>query len=115
MRERLDMLRIILETRRGSMKNDIAIETSRNIVLGETYEKSWEVSISCDNLICNIAGKAPNPAVVIQIKDKAMQRWINYGKTEMIEVCTYILKLFKLTVSYLIYEKKKLFPGMFEC
>lgn len=74
------------------MKNDIDIETQRNKVL-ETYEMSqlWEVSIGCDNLYCNVAGKSPNPLVIVQIKDLVTQRWINYGKSEMLEVRTYLI------------------------
>lgn len=92
MQQKLDLLRKLLEIRRGtSAKNDIDIETQRNKVL-ENYEMSelWEVSLGCDNLMCNVAGKSPNPLVIIQVRDQVTQRWINYGKTEMIEVHIHI-------------------------
>lgn len=44
-----------------------------------------ESAISCDNLICDAHGKAPNPSIVVQVRVKN-GGWIKYGRTEVSEV-----------------------------
>lgn len=46
-----------------------------------------ESAISCDNLLCDGHGRAPNPSVVIQVTAQNRAGWIKYSRTEVIEVC----------------------------
>lgn len=46
-----------------------------------------EVSISCDNLLCDGHGRPPNPVVLVHVYLPTENVWIKYAKTEVIEVC----------------------------
>jgi succinate dehydrogenase flavin-adding protein (antitoxin of CptAB toxin-antitoxin module) len=92
MRDKLEQLRTMVESRRGTIvKSDLDMETtlqqeSLTSLLDCNDSDLWETCISCDSLICDVNGKHPSPIVIVQIRDSLSQRWINYGKTEMIEV-----------------------------
>lgn len=45
-----------------------------------------ESAISCDNLLCDGHGRAPNPIVVVQVVAQNRNGWIKYSRTEVIEV-----------------------------
>jgi hypothetical protein len=90
MRDKLEQLRLMVESRRGTtVKSDLDMETLQQESLTSldcNDSDLWETSVSCDNLNCDVNGKSPSPIVIIQIRDSLSQRWINYGKTEMVEV-----------------------------
>lgn len=45
-----------------------------------------EVSISCDNLLCDGHGRPPNPVVLVHVFLPNENVWIKYAKTEVITV-----------------------------
>ena len=57
-------------------------------VLDITEVPICESAISCDNLLCDGHGRAPNPSVVVQVTAQNRTGWIKYSRTEVIEVCS---------------------------
>ena len=53
-----------------------------------------EISLACDNLLCDGHGRPPNPVLVVHVYIPADGVWIKYAKTEVVEVSLllYILK-----------------------
>ncbi|KAK6627289.1 hypothetical protein RUM44_009766 [Polyplax serrata] len=47
-----------------------------------------EVSISCDNLLCDGHGRPPNPVVLVHVFLPIENVWIKYAKTEVITRCS---------------------------
>lgn len=45
-----------------------------------------EVSLSCDNLLCDGHGRPPNPTLVIDVFMPSMKVWVHYARTEIVEV-----------------------------
>lgn len=45
-----------------------------------------EISLSCDNLLCDSHGRAPTAKVVIHTRNSANGQWFKYACTEMAEV-----------------------------
>lgn len=45
-----------------------------------------EVSLACDNLLCDGHGRPPNPTLVIDVYMPTYKFWVQYGRTEIIEV-----------------------------
>ena len=45
-----------------------------------------EISLSCDNLLCDGHGRPPNPVLVIHVYIPTDAVWIKYAKTEVVEV-----------------------------
>lgn len=45
-----------------------------------------EVSLACDNLLCDGHGRPPNPTLVIDIYMTSAKVWVQYACTEVIEV-----------------------------
>lgn len=90
MRDRLEQMKILVETRRGTaVRSDFDMENIQqdSMTSLECNDSDlWETSVSCDSLMFDANGKSPSPIVIVQIRDPLSQRWINYGKTEMIEV-----------------------------
>lgn len=45
-----------------------------------------EVSLACDNLLCDGHGRPPNPTLVIDVYMPTAKVWVQYARTEIIEV-----------------------------
>lgn len=50
-----------------------------------------EVSLTCDNLLCDGHGRPPNPTLTIDVYMPFVKFWVAYGNTEVIEVCSLTL------------------------
>ncbi|KAK4877541.1 hypothetical protein RN001_010047 [Aquatica leii] len=44
-----------------------------------------EISLACDNLLCDGHGRPPNPTLVVDIYMSLAKVWVQYGRTEIIE------------------------------
>ncbi|KAF7283770.1 hypothetical protein GWI33_023017 [Rhynchophorus ferrugineus] len=86
-RAELNALRQCLERKRNC-KPIVELSTWRlqqNHVLDVTEVPLYEISISCDNLLCDGHGRPPNPSMVVDVYMAAQKLWVQYGKTEIIE------------------------------
>jgi len=45
-----------------------------------------EVSLACDNLLCDGHGRPPTPVLEIDVQSKSSKTWIKYARTEVVEV-----------------------------
>lgn len=45
-----------------------------------------EVSLACDNLLCDGHGRPPNPTLVVDVYMASTKVWVQYARTEIIEV-----------------------------
>lgn len=45
-----------------------------------------EISLACDNLLCDGHGRPPNPVLEIDVQVKNSKTWIKYARTEVVEV-----------------------------
>lgn len=50
-----------------------------------------EVSLACDNLLCDGHGRPPNPVLEVDVQLKRSKTWIKYARTEVVEVSIFIL------------------------
>ncbi|OAD59554.1 Type I inositol 3,4-bisphosphate 4-phosphatase [Eufriesea mexicana] len=44
-----------------------------------------EISLACDNLLCDGHGRPPNPVLEIDVQVKGSKTWIKYSRTEVVE------------------------------
>ncbi|XP_006615511.1 inositol polyphosphate-4-phosphatase type I A isoform X2 [Apis dorsata] len=44
-----------------------------------------EISLACDNLLCDGHGRPPNPVLEIDVQVKNSKTWIKYARTEVVE------------------------------
>ncbi|KAL0280261.1 UNVERIFIED_CONTAM: hypothetical protein PYX00_001605 [Menopon gallinae] len=86
MRSRLQSLQEKLELRKGQDPHlDIFMwRLQRGHCIDPSEVPICEVSISCDNLLCDGHGRPPNPVVVVHVFLPAENVWIKYAKTEVI-------------------------------
>ena len=47
-----------------------------------------EVSLACDNLLCDAIGRAPSARIVIEVKNPPEVLWRKLDQTETVEVKT---------------------------
>lgn len=52
-----------------------------------------EISLACDNLLCDGHGRPPNPVLVVHVYNAADAVWIKYARTEVVEVSFIIMEL----------------------
>lgn len=45
-----------------------------------------EISLACDNLLCDGHGRPPTPVLEIDVQSKSSKTWIKYARTEVVEV-----------------------------
>ncbi|ERL87365.1 hypothetical protein D910_04760 [Dendroctonus ponderosae] len=106
-RAELNALRQCIERRRN-LKPNVDLQTWRlqqNHTLGERvlplYQSCkasvvtlpdisevpmYEMAMACDNLLCDGHGRPPNPTLVVDAYMPAQKTWVQYGRTEIIEV-----------------------------
>ena len=53
-----------------------------------------EISLACDNLLCDGHGRPPNPVLEIDVQPTRSKTWIKYAKTEVVEVRDFLFLLF---------------------
>ncbi|XP_054709004.1 inositol polyphosphate-4-phosphatase type I A-like [Uloborus diversus] len=51
----------------------------------QQYEPFMELSLCCDNLMCDGDGHPPNPVVCVSINTHPSVKWIKYAQTEIVE------------------------------
>ncbi|XP_071868710.1 inositol polyphosphate-4-phosphatase type I A isoform X1 [Bombus fervidus] len=44
-----------------------------------------EISLACDNLLCDGHGRPPNPVLEVDVQVKSSKTWIKYARTEVVE------------------------------
>ncbi|XP_034942251.1 inositol polyphosphate-4-phosphatase type I A isoform X2 [Chelonus insularis] len=87
MRSQLLALRERIEASSGH-KNDTDIHMlrlQRGIVTDPAEIPICEISLSCDNLLCDGHGRPPNPVLEIDVQAARSKAWIKYAKTEIVE------------------------------
>lgn len=47
-----------------------------------------EISLACDNLLCDGHGRPPTPVLEIDVQSRSSKTWIKYARTEVVEVMT---------------------------
>ena len=45
-----------------------------------------EISLACDNLLCDSHGRAPNAKLVVHVRNSPNSGWLKYAATEVVEV-----------------------------
>ncbi|KAK7792356.1 hypothetical protein R5R35_009959 [Gryllus longicercus] len=87
MRSQLLALQQRMELRRGQ-DPDLDVHMWR-IRRGHTVDPSelplCEISLACDNLLCDGHGRPPNPVLVVHVYIPMDGVWIKYAKTEVVE------------------------------
>ncbi|XP_044014842.1 inositol polyphosphate-4-phosphatase type I A isoform X2 [Aphidius gifuensis] len=87
MRNQLLSLRERIELSSGH-KNDTDIQMirlQRGIITDPSEIPICEISLSCDNLLCDGHGRPPNPVLEIDVQLTNSKTWIKYARTEVIE------------------------------
>lgn len=56
-----------------------------------------EISLACDNLLCDGHGRPPNPVLVVHVYIATDAVWIKYARTEVVEVSFIIMELYSDT------------------
>lgn len=86
-RAELNALRQCLERRRNH-KPSVDLATWRlqqGHVLDITEVPVCEISLACDNLLCDGHGRPPNPTLGVDVYMPSAKTWVQYGRTEVIE------------------------------
>ncbi|CAG9821777.1 unnamed protein product [Phaedon cochleariae] len=89
-RAELNALRQCIERRRNHKPN-IDLHTWRlqqTHVFDITEVPLCEISLACDNLLCDGHGRPPNPSLVVDVYIPSAKFWVQYGRTEIIERCS---------------------------
>ncbi|XP_030765811.1 inositol polyphosphate-4-phosphatase type I A isoform X2 [Sitophilus oryzae] len=86
-RAELNALRQCIERKRNSKPNvDLATwRLQQNCTLDVNEVPLYEISMSCDNLLCDGHGRPPNPSLAVDIYMPEQKLWVQYGRTEIIE------------------------------
>ncbi|CAG9770961.1 unnamed protein product [Ceutorhynchus assimilis] len=86
-RAELNALRQCIERRRN-LKPNVDLQTWRlqqNHTLDIAELPMYEMSMACDNLLCDGHGRPPNPTLVVDAYMPLQKTWVEYGRTEIIE------------------------------
>nr|XP_015834055.1 PREDICTED: type I inositol 3,4-bisphosphate 4-phosphatase [Tribolium castaneum] len=86
-RAELNALRQCLERRR-THKPSVDLQTWRMQkahVIDISEVPICEISLACDNLLCDGHGCPPNPTLVVDVHMHSAKLWVQYGRTEIIE------------------------------
>nr|XP_033332077.1 inositol polyphosphate-4-phosphatase type I A isoform X2 [Megalopta genalis] len=87
MRSQLLALRQRIEAFSGH-KHDTDIQMlrlQRGILTDPAEIPMCEISLTCDNLLCDGHGRPPNPVLEIDVQPKGSKTWIKYARTEVME------------------------------
>ncbi|XP_076248233.1 inositol polyphosphate-4-phosphatase type I A isoform X2 [Calliopsis andreniformis] len=87
MRSQLLALRQRIEAFSGH-KHDTDIQMlrlQRGISTDPAEIPMCEISLACDNLLCDGHGRPPNPVLEIDVQPKGSKTWIKYARTEVVE------------------------------
>nr|CAH7757510.1 unnamed protein product [Callosobruchus chinensis] len=86
-RAELNALRQCIERRRNHKPN-IDLHTWRlqqNYTFDITEVPLCEISLACDNLLCDGHGRPPNPTLAVDVYMASSKVWVHYGRTEIVE------------------------------
>jgi inositol polyphosphate-4-phosphatase len=86
-RAELNALRQCLDRKRNH-KPSIDLQTWRlqkAHILDIAEVPICEISLACDNLLCDGHGCPPNPSLVVDVYMPTAKLWVQYGRTEIIE------------------------------
>ena len=61
-----------------------------------------ELSVSCDNLLCDALGRAPSARVVLSVGDSSGLRWARLAQTEVAEKSSNPVYLRTIAVRFVI-------------
>ncbi|KAG5883497.1 hypothetical protein JTB14_013927 [Gonioctena quinquepunctata] len=89
-RAEYNALRQCIERRRNHKPN-VDLHTWRlqqTHVFDITEVPLCEISLACDNLLCDGHGRPPNPSLVVDVYMPSTKFWVQYGRTEIIERCS---------------------------
>ncbi|XP_078042507.1 inositol polyphosphate-4-phosphatase type I A isoform X2 [Augochlora pura] len=87
MRSQLLALRQRIEAFSGH-KHDTDIQMlrlQRGILTDPAEIPMCEISLTCDNLLCDGHGRPPNPVLEVDVQPKGSKTWIKYARTEVME------------------------------
>ncbi|XP_014208606.1 type I inositol 3,4-bisphosphate 4-phosphatase isoform X3 [Copidosoma floridanum] len=87
MRSQLLALRQRMEATTGH-KNDTDIHMlrlKRGITTDPAEIPMCEISLACDNLLCDGHGRPPNPVLEVDVQTCHTKTWVKYGRTEVVE------------------------------
>lgn len=88
-------------SRTGHIEEEYCILFSKNIMINYFLKQLFklcmflpdpselplcEISLACDNLLCDGHGRPPNPVLVVHVYIPTDAVWVKYAKTEVIEV-----------------------------
>ncbi|XP_066586693.1 inositol polyphosphate-4-phosphatase type I A isoform X2 [Prorops nasuta] len=87
MRSQLRALLQRIETSSGhKLDTDIhMLRLQRGIVIDPAEIPMCEISLACDNLLCDGHGRPPNPVLEIDVQTKRSKNWIKYARTEVVD------------------------------
>ncbi|XP_035219317.1 uncharacterized protein LOC118192452, partial [Stegodyphus dumicola] len=93
MRSQLSSLKEKLKQLKGLDDNDISqISSKRQRSFTsdasydpQQYEPFMELSICCDNLMCDGDGQPPNPLVIVAVNTHPSVKWQKFAQTEIVE------------------------------
>ncbi|XP_060535966.1 inositol polyphosphate-4-phosphatase type I A isoform X2 [Cylas formicarius] len=86
-RAELNALRQCLERRRCH-KPSVDLHTWRlqhNHAFDVTEVPLYEISLACDNLLCDGHGRPPNPTLLVDVFMAPQKTWVQYGRTEIVD------------------------------
>ena len=87
MRSQLLALRQRIEAFSGhKLDTDIQmLRLQRGISTDPAEIPMCEISLACDNLLCDGHGRPPNPVLEIDVQAKSANTWVKYARTEVVE------------------------------
>ncbi|XP_058799632.1 inositol polyphosphate-4-phosphatase type I A isoform X2 [Phymastichus coffea] len=87
MRSQLLALRQRMETTSGH-KHDTDIQMirlKRGVISDPAEIPMCEISLACDNLLCDGHGRPPNPVLEVDVQTCHTKMWVKYARTELVE------------------------------
>ena len=64
-----------------------------------------EISLACDNLLCDGHGRSPNPTIVADVYMQGVKVWVQYARTEIIDVSIHNYMFVHKTEKFLFVEE----------
>lgn len=86
LKEKLSKLKVI----NGNCSSEVASKRQRSFTSvssydPQQYEPFMELSLCCDNLMCDGDGQPPNPLIVVYINTLPSVKWTKFAQTEIVE------------------------------
>ncbi|CAG7715934.1 unnamed protein product [Allacma fusca] len=96
-RSKLDSLKLQIQSRMGRPQSspsslgptDLPVHSNSPKACGYVKDVSesplCEISLACDNLLCDSHGRAPNAKLVVHVRNSQNSVWLKYASTEVVE------------------------------